>query len=258
MVRPSIATGKPARYCGPMATANRVLRPMVSGAAIALCLVALSWSQLATAASRPEPLEDVAGCERWTGRAHGNDPTVLLDVRLCPEGAELAGEVQWSSLRSGWNLRKVRGSWSADGRTLTLRDVSIIEDKPKPGWKFCTIDRYQLEREAQDSLHGSYHSKACRDQAKVSLTRQATAPASSATAPPTAAPAGTAPAPTAGGSEPAAPPAGSVEAPPSRDDGGVRIGCGACAAGHRRTTSSWSAVLALTLLALQRSRRRPN
>ena len=243
-----------------MATVGLASRSMVGATATALCLVALSWSQLATATARPKPLEDLAGCERWTGRAHGNDPTVLVDVRLCPKGADLAGEVQWSSLKSGWNLRKVRGSWSADGRTLTLRDVSIVQEKPNPGWRFCTIDRYRLERAGEDSLQGSYHSKACRDEAKVSLTRQATAPASSTMAAPTAAPDETALPRADEGGPPAAPPtdSGGAPTPPSDegDEGSGRSGCGSCATRSRPADASWTCFAALALLALRRSVRR--
>ncbi|MEM6993885.1 MAG: hypothetical protein AAF721_25455 [Myxococcota bacterium] len=127
---------------------------------------AISW-----AAERPAPLPDEDNCRHYRGTSSGNDPSVRLDVVLCPHpdggAGRVAGKVQWSSLLSGWNLRGVEGSWS--GGTLTMRDLEIIEEKPASGFRFCTIDRYALEEDASGALKGSYRSAACSDNASVTL-----------------------------------------------------------------------------------------
>src|SRR5229473_3460381 len=54
---------------------------------------------------RPPPLEPQAGCELWHGTFSGNDPSVLVEARLCTdEQAGITGDVQWSSLVSGYNV----------------------------------------------------------------------------------------------------------------------------------------------------------
>jgi len=205
----------------------------------------LVWSAAAvglpsTAAARPVPLDPEEGCELYVGSASGNDPTAQVELRFCPEGAEVSGVLQWSSLRSGWNRRAVRGSWDGTGAELTLRDERIIEERPEPGWRFCRVDQYTLRREG-DRLWGSYRSNACNDTATVDLRRvaigptpdQATDPASTEIGPPPSPPSvdpqGGQPAnPTGMTTTPGPPPA----APPRAGES-VTSGCGACTAPSR-------------------------
>lgn len=128
---------------------------------LVLCLLAFD-------ADRPRQLPDRAGCEHYRGTARGNDPSVQLDVVLCPQGTDVSGDVQWSSLQSGWNLRRVSGTW--DGDALRMRDLKVIEAKPEPGWRFCEIDTYALVR-TDGGLAGTYRSAACDDAAELTLTR---------------------------------------------------------------------------------------
>lgn len=122
----------------------------------------------ATALARPPLLPAQQGCELWLGQAHGNDPSVRVNLRLCPtEGGGLSGELQWSSLESGHNVRAVVGSRQGD--KLILRDERIVEEHPEPGWRFCTIERYELTRSGS-RLTGTYHSRACNDEATVELS----------------------------------------------------------------------------------------
>lgn len=171
---------------------------------LALLVVLASTSALAQIQDvrRPPPLEKAPECELWKGKVSGNDPSVEVEMRLCAAaGDEVNGVFQWSSLRSGWNRRALVGRWS-EGRTkLALRDASILEERPQPGWRFCTVDDYDLALTGPGALDGTYRSKACNDTAKVTLKLEgpATAPA---TAPPTAPP--PVPAPPA---SPPAPPA---------------------------------------------------
>ncbi len=126
----------------------------------------------------PPLMSHVDECERWVGTASGNDPTVRLQLRLCQEGDGVAGHVQWSSRRSGWNVRRVRGArrrhpggfLARRGGQVTLRDEALEVSRPNPGWRFCTIDRWQL-REDGDSLVGRYDSAGCDDHAEVRLRR---------------------------------------------------------------------------------------
>jgi hypothetical protein len=87
---------------------------------------------------------------------------------LCQEGENVTGEMQWSSLVSGWSVRPVEGSWNGD--TLVMRDLRLSENRPQPGWMFCTVDRWELRRTG-NRLEGTYDSAACRDHATVWLER---------------------------------------------------------------------------------------
>ncbi len=133
-------------------------------------------------AGRPPPLPGEEGCELWRGGASGNDPTVLVEVSLCGAGdGRITGRLQWSSLRSGWNLRRIEGRWSTDGRRqLSLRDVEILEERPEPGWMFCVIDRYDLTPVRPGRLEGSYVSRRCDDHASIWLERQESPPVTDA------------------------------------------------------------------------------
>jgi hypothetical protein len=117
---------------------------------------------------RPELLPAKEGCEVWIGKAYGNDPTIRMQLRLCPDGEAVTGEVQWSSLTSGWNLREVKGKWDEAHKNLLLKDVAIIENQPVDGWKFCLIDNYYLTKNGQ-FLRGTYSSESCKDRAMVDL-----------------------------------------------------------------------------------------
>jgi hypothetical protein len=196
-------------------------------------LALLAPARSATALERPALLEEKEGCERWLGNASGNDPSVRLNLRLCAEGEEVHGEAQWSSLESGWNVREVRGRWQ--GEELRLADVRIVEQRAEPGWRFCTIDRWELTRRGEE-LVGRYVSTACSDEARVRLARVADedvpagggeGPGQSGDMPPPPAPLPL----TGGGAGGTSPPQEPVgEEAPAAD----ARGCGGCAlAGHR-------------------------
>ncbi len=123
----------------------------------------------AVAVERPPPLAPPTGCELWVGRASGNDPSTQIELQLCPQAdGSVAGALQWSSTVSGWNVRDVSGRLQPDGTTLFLRDDRVREERPEPGWRFCTVDRYTLARSG-DRMTGRYHSTACRDDGTVTL-----------------------------------------------------------------------------------------
>ncbi len=114
----------------------------------------------------PEPLAERRGCDRWQGEAHGNDPDTRITLLVCPSGEEVRGELQWSSLNSGWNVRQLSGRRTQDG--YVLRDVGILKSNPKPGWRFCEIEEYRLTRFG-NRLEGTYTSSACDDTATLRL-----------------------------------------------------------------------------------------
>ncbi|MEM9192685.1 MAG: hypothetical protein AAGF12_26160 [Myxococcota bacterium] len=142
-------------------------------------LIASAWFPARAAEARPPLLEAEEGCELWLGTASGNDPSVRVNLRLCGE-AEVTGQFQWSSTESGWNLRSVAGQWSGD--TLIARDTGILQEAPRPGWRFCEVDRYELRRTG-DQLVGTYRSEACSDRAEMRLTRVAGGDSSSTNPP---------------------------------------------------------------------------
>lgn len=158
-----------------------------------LCALAVVVAPLAAAAQtiqdvapRPPPLPPEPGCELWRGTSSGNDPSVEIEVRICRSGDTFTGAFQWSSTRSGWNRRSIEGRVSDGGATVTMRDLAILEQRPQPGWMFCTVDRYSLTRTG-DTLAGRYDSEACTDHGTLQLRLVGTEPAPPppATPPPT-------------------------------------------------------------------------
>jgi hypothetical protein len=120
---------------------------------------------------RPPPIQAQNGCELWRGTFSGNDPSVLVEVRLCTDSqGRVTGIVQWSSLKSGFNEREVAGIRDATG-DLELHDLSFLQYHPKFLWKFCLIERYTLDSDGPDHLVGSYESQACSDNAQIDLSR---------------------------------------------------------------------------------------
>ncbi len=120
---------------------------------------------------RPPPVQAQSGCDLWRGTFSGNDPSVLVEARLCTDRqGRVTGVVQWSSLVSGFNEREVVGIRDAAG-DFELHDLSFRQDHPKFLWKFCLIDRYTLNSDGPDHLVGSYESQACSDNAQVDLSR---------------------------------------------------------------------------------------
>jgi hypothetical protein len=76
----------------------------------------------AGSAGRPPALAGQQGCDLWHGSFSGNDPSVLVEARLCTdEAGQVTGLVQWSSLTSGYNVRDVSGERGAAGQ-FSLRD----------------------------------------------------------------------------------------------------------------------------------------
>jgi hypothetical protein len=119
---------------------------------------------------RPPAVEAQNGCELWRGTFSGNDPSVLVEARLCTtRQGRVTGIVQWSSLVSGFNEREVVGIRDATG-DFELHDLSFRQYHPKFLWKFCLIDRYTLNSEGPDHLAGSYESAACSDDAQIDLS----------------------------------------------------------------------------------------
>ncbi len=119
---------------------------------------------------RPPPLEPQSGCELWRGTFSGNDPSVLVEARLCTDDQnQVSGVIQWSSLRSGYNIRQVVGRRDST-RRLLLHDVRFRDSRPRSGWRFCLINKYVLDPEGRDRLVGRYDSAACSDHARVDLS----------------------------------------------------------------------------------------
>ena len=115
------------------------------GLRVALVALAALVPARALALEHPPDLVAEGDCEAWVGSVSGNDPSVRVSAQLCPVGeGGVNGRLQWSSLRSGYNVRAIEGRWLDGGKSLELRDVRIVEQHPEPGWMFCTIDRYTL------------------------------------------------------------------------------------------------------------------
>ena len=125
---------------------------------------------IAHADGYPPVFDPKDGCERWLGWSKGNDPSTRIQMRLCPSGDKVTGQVQTASPNSGYSTRKLEGEWSKGGTKLDAHDTEIIEDRPNAGWMFCTVDAWSLTRSG-DVLNGSYSSAACQDQATVQLKK---------------------------------------------------------------------------------------
>jgi hypothetical protein len=123
---------------------------------------------------RPPPLEATTKCDVYTGTGSGNDPSQLVELRVCDNGTgAVSGQAQYSGRSAGWSLRTFTGAWSTDKSTLVLHEDAIIDQRPSPHWHFCTVDRYDLARNG-DALAGTYDSAACHDHAELSLVKTAT------------------------------------------------------------------------------------
>jgi hypothetical protein len=119
---------------------------------------------------RPPAVQAQNGCELWRGTFSGNDPSVLVEARLCTDRqGRVTGILQWSSLASGFNEREVAGIRNATG-DFDLHDLSFRQYHPKFLWKFCLIDRYTLNSDGPGHLAGSYESAACSDNARIDLS----------------------------------------------------------------------------------------
>lgn len=124
-----------------------------------------------SSSARPPALEGRTGCELWVGKVSGNDPSVLVEALIC-EGMNgvVSGQLQWSSLESGYSIRDIAGTWQGRDK-LSLHDTKMTVSKPNPGWVFCAVDAYTLARTG-DQLNGSYTSRKCNDNATVTLTKK--------------------------------------------------------------------------------------
>jgi MYXO-CTERM domain-containing protein len=157
----------------------------------AIVLLVIAQSSAARAQSpvhetrkRPPPLEPAPECTLWNGTVSGNDPSMQVAMKLCPSGNAVSGMIQSSSLESGWSRRAIEGRWSEDKTTLTLRDTSIVENRPAPGWQFCLVDKYDLKLVSPGDLEGTSRASACNDTAKVKLKLEpGAAPSATPTAP---------------------------------------------------------------------------
>jgi hypothetical protein len=146
------------------------MRDLRRALTLAVLLVA-AVAAPAIALERPPPLTHLDGCELWRGTVSGNDPSVLTELRLCPSGADgLVGKLQWSSTTSGYSIREVEGT--RRGTHVELHDTRFAQYRPAGSWRFCLVDHYRLDQNG-DHLDGSYDSAACRDHARVTLTRVA-------------------------------------------------------------------------------------
>jgi hypothetical protein len=210
-------------------TVKDLLHRLVLAAALAVGAAGPARAQtIQDQAPRPPPLPPEQGCELWRGTSSGNDPSVELEVRLCTSGPALTGVIQWSSTRSGWNRRSLAGEVIDGGTRVVMRDLAILEQRPQPGWRFCTVDRYELVRSPPDVLGGRYDSEACADHGRLDLRLVGTAPRDAAPVPP-------APAPSPGTPPPPPP------APPA-------AGCGGCAAGGSEAPRDEAWLFALLLV----------
>lgn len=196
---------------------------MLAFTLVLLLLLVLVGPPRAVAVERPPRLVPQSGCELWVGRASGNDPSMQIELELCPQAdGRLIGSLQWSSTLSGWNVRDLHGHYEADGRALSLSDDRVRAERPAPGWMFCTVDLYTLER-AGDHLSGRYHSSACTDDGTMSLDRVTGAAGQPAQPGQPGQPAqpGTSPPP----SVPSPPPPAPSPPPPAQRPAHERFGC---------------------------------
>jgi MYXO-CTERM domain-containing protein len=137
----------------------------------------------------PPDLPAQGDCDAWAGTFKGNDPDMRISMRICPDagrgGDAVKGQVQTSSLKSGYSVRDFEGRWLDGKKRLEAHDVRVVEDHPNPGWVFCIVDSYDLALRAPDELAGTVIAKECDDRSEAHLTRTPR-PASSGGVPPVA------------------------------------------------------------------------
>lgn len=118
---------------------------------------------------RPPPLSAPPECELYRGSARGNDPTQLVELVLCVDGANVHGTFQTSSLNSGWSKRSFVGNVIEPRARLALRETAFVSQRSNPGWRFCLIDRYDLRWTNERHIESDYHSTACDDDGHISV-----------------------------------------------------------------------------------------
>ena len=120
------------------------------------------------------PWEAAAAKPSAQRRQRNAAPPARANARGTMPPRSTANGTEWESPRSGVSVRLVEGSWDSATGELTLRDVSIEVDEPNPGWRFCTIDHYDLTLTDATAgrLEGTYFSEACNDLATVELQRE--------------------------------------------------------------------------------------
>lgn len=66
----------------------------------------------------------------------------------------------------------LKGRFDPQSFKVFIEEDSFIVNKPKPGWRFCLTEKYDLKWEPEtDKLVGYYDSRECRDHASVELKR---------------------------------------------------------------------------------------
>src|SRR5438874_2562290 len=106
---------------------------LLCSALLAVSLGSAGCTGLFPVAAEAPTLSARPGCSLWNGTIKGNDPNAGIELELCPiapDGARIAGRVQFKSTRSGWSVREVEGTFSEEG-VLTMRETQFDVSEPE-------------------------------------------------------------------------------------------------------------------------------
>jgi len=114
---------------------------------------------------------------KWTGTMSGNDPHIKTVLVLNNCGDKYSGTLLWVSDKSGTCKRSVSGSYDAKTNAAILKDDRILSSKPKKGWRFGKIKRYDLQLGSDSvTLSGSYEAPDPKDFGSLDLSKPKTPP----------------------------------------------------------------------------------
>lgn len=110
---------------------------------------------------------------KWVGVSRGNAVSeVIMELDHDPQTNQLWGIGYGLSKEAGEVKVHLKGYFDPKTKQIFIEEDSFIVNKPKPGWRFCLTEKYDLKWNPEtDQLIGYYDSRECQDHASVELKR---------------------------------------------------------------------------------------
>lgn len=110
---------------------------------------------------------------KWVGISRGNAVSeIIMEIDHDPNTNQLWGIGYGISKEAGEVKVHLKGRFDPKSLKVFIEEDSFIVNKPKPGWRFCLTEKYDLKwNPTTDQLIGYYDSHECRDHASVELKR---------------------------------------------------------------------------------------
>ena len=110
-------------------------------------------------------------CRSFEGGLSGNDPDAATTMILCRSDDRLYGRLRVEGA-SGVSVGELVGEVGPAGR-IVLVDIDALVDEPRPGWRFCFDDLFDLRWDpVAQRLAGTYRSDQCDDSGTIVVIPQ--------------------------------------------------------------------------------------